>query len=85
MFSGLYRSQSSILVSFTYYKQGRNKTYDFPIKVSETAKGKTQTQLAEKPDVFRQSISKWERNQSIPKLEKIVASMRFLTLPLTTC
>ena len=37
------------------------------------AKGITQEQLAEKLDVSRQSISKWESGQSIPELEKIVA------------
>ena len=33
----------------------------------------TQEQLAEKLDVSRQSISKWESGQSVPELEKIVA------------
>ena len=37
------------------------------------AKGITQEQLAEKLDVSRQSISKWESGQSVPELEKIVA------------
>ena len=37
------------------------------------AKGITQEQLAEKLDVSRQSISKWESGQSAPELEKIVA------------
>ena len=37
------------------------------------AKGITQEQLAEKLDVTRQSISKWESGQSVPELEKIVA------------
>ena len=32
------------------------------------AKGITQEQLAEKLDVSRQSISKWESGQSIPEL-----------------
>ena len=32
----------------------------------------TQEQLAEKLDVSRQSISKWESGQAVPKLEKIV-------------
>ena len=37
------------------------------------AKGITQEQLAEKLDVSRQSISKWESGQSVPELENIVA------------
>ena len=37
------------------------------------AKDLTQEQLAEKLDVSRQSVSKWESGQAIPELEKIVA------------
>lgn len=37
------------------------------------AKNLTQEQLAEKLDVSRQSISKWESGQAVPELEKIVA------------
>ncbi len=33
----------------------------------------TQEQLAEKLDVSRQSISKWESGQAVPEMEKIVA------------
>ena len=33
----------------------------------------TQEQLAEKLDVSRQSISKWESGQATPELEKIIA------------
>lgn len=36
------------------------------------AKDLTQEQLAEKLDVSRQSISKWESGQATPELEKIV-------------
>lgn len=37
------------------------------------AKNLTQEQLAEKLNVSRQSISKWESGQATPELEKIVA------------
>ncbi|MCM1174088.1 MAG: helix-turn-helix domain-containing protein [Blautia sp.] len=37
------------------------------------AKDLTQEQLAEKLDVSRQSVSKWESGQATPDLEKIVA------------
>ena len=37
------------------------------------AKGMTQEQLAEKLNVSRQSISKWESGQAAPELEKIAA------------
>lgn len=37
------------------------------------AKDLTQEQLAEKLDVSRQSVSKWESGQATPELEKIVA------------
>lgn len=37
------------------------------------AKNLTQEQLAEKLNVSRQSVSKWESNQAVPELEKIVA------------
>lgn len=37
------------------------------------ANGLTQEQLAEKLDVSRQSVSKWESGQAAPELEKIVA------------
>lgn len=36
------------------------------------AKNLTQEQLAEKLDVSRQSVSKWESGQAAPELEKIV-------------
>jgi len=41
------------------------------------AKNLTQEQLAEKLDVSRQSISKWESGQAIPELEKLVTCCSF--------
>lgn len=38
-----------------------------------TAAGISQEQLAEKIDVSRQSVSKWEMDQSVPQLDKILA------------
>ena len=35
------------------------------------AKNLTQEQLAEKLDVSRQSISKWESGQAVPEMEKM--------------
>ncbi len=48
---------------------------DFSEKLSTLRKANdlTQEQLAEKLDVSRQSISKWESGQATPELEKIVA------------
>ena len=37
-----------------------------------TAQNLSQGELAEKLDVSRQSVSKWETNQSVPELDKIV-------------
>lgn len=41
------------------------------------AKNLTQEQLAEKLDVSRQSISKWESGQAVPEMEKIVAEYTY--------
>ena len=49
------------------------------------AKNLTQEQLAEKLDVSRQSISKWESGQAVPEMEKIVALSVVLMLQLTIC
>ena len=45
---------------------------DFPEKLLTLRKANdmTQEQLAEKLDVSRQSISKWESGQATPELEK---------------
>ena len=42
------------------------------IQEQRKLKGLTQEQLAEKLDVSRQSISKWESNQSLPELDRII-------------
>ncbi len=48
---------------------------DFSGKILTLRKAKelTQEQLAEKLNVSRQSVSKWESGQAVPELEKIVA------------
>ena len=48
---------------------------DFPEKLLtlRKASGLTQEQLAEKLEVSRQSVSKWESGQAVPELDKIVA------------
>ena len=48
---------------------------DFSEKLLTLRKAKdlTQEQLAEKLNVSRQSVSKWEGGQAVPELEKIVA------------
>ena len=43
--------------------------------------GLTQEQLAEKLNVSRQSVSKWEMNQSVPETEKIVLMSRLFSVP----
>ena len=37
-----------------------------------TARGLSQGELAERLDVSRQSVSKWETGQSVPDLDKII-------------
>ena len=37
-----------------------------------TAMGISQEQLAEKADVSRQSVSKWESNQALPQIDKVL-------------
>lgn len=48
---------------------------DFSEKITALRKNRnlTQEQLAEKLNVSRQSISKWESGQTTPDLEKVVA------------
>lgn len=48
---------------------------DFSEKILTLRKGRdlTQEQLAEKLNVSRQSVSKWESGQAVPELDKIIA------------
>ncbi len=47
-----------------------------------SAKGWTQEELAEKLDVSRQAVSKWERAESSPELDKLVALSRLYGISL---
>ena len=54
------------------------------LKKYRTKKGLTQLQLAELLTVSPQSISKWERGQSIPDLDKLCAAAEVLDIRLDT-
>lgn len=43
------------------------------IRVLRKSAGLSQEQLAEKLDITRQSISKWESDESLPEIERLVA------------
>ncbi len=45
----------------------------------------TQEELAEKLNVSRQSVSKWESGQTIPELEKLIALSEVFELQQTIC
>ena len=47
-----------------------------------SAKGWTQEELAEKLDVSRQAVSKWERAESSPELDKLMALSRLYGISL---
>lgn len=47
------------------------------IQYLRKAKGISQEELAEKVGVSRQAVSKWESEQSMPDLEKIIAMSDF--------
>ena len=47
------------------------------IQYLRNAKGISQEELAEKGGVSRQAVSKWESEQSMPDLEKIIAMSDF--------
>ena len=42
--------------------------------------GLTQEQLAEKLAVSRQSVSKWEMNQSLPEIDKVILMSRLFSV-----
>jgi len=46
------------------------------------AKGMTQEQLAEKLDVSRQSISKWETGTTVPSSEKLIRLSKLYSVSL---
>lgn len=47
-----------------------------------TARGLSQLELAEKLEVSRQSISKWETNEAVPELQKLVKMAAFFEITL---
>ena len=49
------------------------------------AKNLTQEELAEKLNVSRQSVSKWESGQAVPELDKIVAISAVFDVTTVNC
>lgn len=49
------------------------------------AKNLTQEELAEKLNVSRQSVSKWESGQAVPELIRSWRSVRYSTSPRIIC
>lgn len=43
-------------------------------------KGLTQEQLAEMLSISRQSVSKWEMDQSLPEIDKVIMRMETINL-----
>ena len=66
---------SSFAITYQVSKQGGYNFMDFSEKLLtlRKANGLTQEQLAEKLEISRQSVSKWESGQATPELDKIVA------------
>jgi len=54
----------------------QNTNFSEKLLMLRKSKGFTQEQLAEELDVSRQSVSKWESEQAVPELDKIVALSR---------
>lgn len=52
------------------------------LKTLRREKGLTQEYLAEQLQVSRQAVSKWERGQAAPSMEKLLALSRLLEIPL---
>ncbi len=50
------------------------------IQTLRKSKGLSQEQLAEELNVSRQAVSKWEAEQSIPEIDKIIALSDFFTV-----
>ena len=75
IYSQIYGMQPSILIPFMYQQLQGGHKMDFNDKLLTLRKGKdlTQEQLAERLDVSRQSVSKWESGQAVPELDKIIA------------
>jgi transcriptional regulator with XRE-family HTH domain len=61
-------------VCYIWGKKKEEQQMDISEKILQLrkAKGFTQEELAEKLNVSRQSVSKWESGQSVPELEKLV-------------
>lgn len=55
-------------------KDLKNKSYIFGNKITVYRKMKkmTQEELAEKLDVLKQAVSKWENGKSFPKMQNII-------------
>jgi len=53
-------------------RKEKNMTLAEKISLLRRQKGWSQEELAEKMDISRQSVSKWESGQSIPDLDKII-------------
>lgn len=67
--------QPRVLIILVYQNLGGYNIMNLSEKILILRKSKdlTQEQLAERMNVSRQSISKWESGQAIPELEKILA------------
>jgi transcriptional regulator with XRE-family HTH domain len=65
--------QPAVLIRYKHQNQGGiNMDLSEKILKLRKANNLSQEQLAEKLDVSRQSISKWESGQSIPDVEKLI-------------
>ena len=53
------------------------------IQAARKSKGLSQQELAEKLNVVRQTVSKWERNLSVPDSDMLLAIARSLDTPVS--